>query len=129
MTDDVPAIVATAISVWETSTGFTFIRAFPSDWNPEVLYAEWTEIRKRRAELCTGFSTTRDTVGPLAELLRNIEQVHGVVIDHIYAKRAEGHISVLWHLPGGQVRKFGWAPVAAAAAPVHQVQNSEKGVA
>jgi len=121
-------IIEAVVSFWEADTGFVFVQAYPLDWSPMVLYAEWTAIRKRTPEMFNGYSSSHEAVGPLRELLRNIEQVHGVVIDHIYAKREEGHISVLWHLPETRVRKFGWAPVASAAVPV-QVQTTEKGVA
>ncbi len=127
MTEELLKIIEAVVSFWESDTGFVFVQAYPLDWNAEILYAEWTAIRKRTPELFNGYSTDGDAVGQLRDLLHNIEQVHGVVLDHIYAKREEGHISVLWHLPETRVRKFGWAPVAVAAVPV-QV-TTEKGVA
>ena len=127
MTEDVLAIIAGVVSFWETDTGFTLVQAYPMDWNSQILYSEWTAMRKRTAVLSNGFSSTQDTIGPLRDLLQNIEQIHGVIIDHIYVKRDEGHISVLWHLTGTRVRLSGWAQVAAAV-PV-RVQTTEKGVA
>lgn len=139
MSDDMLAIVAGAVSFWEESTGATLIQTYPTDWRPEILYAEWLWApyqgpgsshyypgrKAKKPKLYNGNSTSRDFVGPLQDLLRTIEEKHGVVIDHILMKRNEGRVSVLWHLPGQRVRKHGTAPIADATVPA-PTKNFEK---
>jgi hypothetical protein len=142
VTAELMADIAAVIRFWETSQHVTFCQSYPMDWNPTILYAEWDaefpyqgpgssyncpyrDRRRKKPELFNGFTNSNNTIEPLQGLLRDLEQKHHVIIDHVYANRAEGHISALWHLPGAEVRNYGRAPVAAAAVPV---QIHEKGV-
>jgi len=140
MTEDLCNLIAGVVSFWEDSTSAELIRAYPTDWQPEILYAEWLWApyqgpgsshyypgrTAKKPEIYNGFSTSRDFVGPLQNLLRTVEEKRGVVIDQVVKHKDEGRISVLWHVPGQHVRKHGWAPVVAIA-PLTTTQ-SENGV-
>lgn len=134
MSDEMLRLVAGVVAFWEDSTRAELIQAYPTDWQPEILYAEWmwapmgVSGTRKKPVFYNGNSSSRDFVGPLQDLLRTVEQKHGVVIDHIYAKREEGHLTVLWHVPGPRVRKHGTVLIASAAI-TGPTYNSEKGVA
>ncbi len=131
MSDEVLAIIAGIVSFWEDSTGAELIQAYPADWNPEVLHAEWYaqaqgQYRKPRREFRNGTSATpADIPGHLRDLIRNVEQTHRIVIDHLIVKKSEGRLSVLWHLPGEQVRRHGYVAIAANPAPADTSKRVE----
>lgn len=137
MTAELMPDIARAIATWLSQARTTsFIQAYRQDWQPEILYAEWTQAaitgqgcsfpteyserrRREKAELKNGTSRDRDVVQPLLDLLQAVEEKHGVIIDHVYAVKGEDRISALWHVPGTAVRKFGTvkaAPVIPAGA-------------
>jgi hypothetical protein len=131
-----PSDIALAVATWLSTTWMTsFIQAYRSDWEPEILYAEWTlapydgpgsygyapayDHRKRDkpGEFQNGNTKDREVVRPLLDLLQKVEQKHGVIVDHVYAVKNEGRISALWHLPGSEVRQYGTAPVVTVPHP------------
>ena len=139
--------VVDAIQAWETENRASLHEAHPMDWRPDVLYAEWMQdtnrtprdsfyipcsesYRRKAPEYRNGFSNSRDVVGPLWAKLQEIEQKYGVVLDQVMVKKEEGYLVAFWHLPGADVRDYGRAPVAVAAAGAHPVHSEEeKGVA
>lgn len=127
---DVLADISEIVAFWETSTGLFLVQAYPEDWNPNQLYAEWTLKPSRSADIANGFSTSRDFVANLQELLQRVERKHDAVIDHIVVRRSEDHVLVFWHLPEQQVRLSGRVPVAAAMVPARSSQSEKmEGVA